>query len=70
MNKIFTRREFFVKVTSVSAVIASGGVLSACGDDSPPIVDFTTASQAAIHCRTASSCGRTPNIKPVAMRLH
>jgi alkaline phosphatase D len=40
MNKIFTRREFFVKVTSVSAVIASGGVLSACGDDSPPIVDF------------------------------
>ena len=40
MKKILTRREFFVKVTSVSAVIASGGVLSACGDDSPPIVDF------------------------------
>ncbi|HSW16859.1 MAG TPA: alkaline phosphatase D family protein [Ramlibacter sp.] len=42
-----TRREFLIKVSSVSAVIAAGGVLSACGgggggggdDDAPVAVD-------------------------------
>ena len=35
----FTRREFIVKLSSVSAAVASGGVLSACSDDPLP-VDF------------------------------
>jgi alkaline phosphatase D len=34
-----TRREFIVKLSSVSAAVASGGVLSACSDDPLP-VDF------------------------------
>jgi len=33
----FTRREFIVKLSSVSAAVASGGVLSACSDDPLPV---------------------------------
>jgi len=36
----FTRREFIVKLSSVSAAVASGGVLSACSDGEPAPVDF------------------------------
>ena len=40
MIKTFTRRDFVIKVSSVSAVVAAGGVLSGCGDDSMAPVDF------------------------------
>ena len=37
MANQFTRREFIVKLSSVSAAVASGGVLSACSDDPLPV---------------------------------
>lgn len=37
MASQFTRREFIVKLSSVSAAVASGGVLSACSDDPLPV---------------------------------
>jgi alkaline phosphatase D len=41
-----TRREFIVRLSSVSAVLAAGGVLSACGGGDDPLVrfDFGVAS--------------------------
>jgi alkaline phosphatase D len=35
-----TRREFIVRMSSVSAVLATGGVLSACGGGDDPLVRF------------------------------
>jgi alkaline phosphatase D len=40
VDSLLTRREFMIKVSSVSTVLAAGGALSGCGDDSPPPVDF------------------------------
>jgi alkaline phosphatase D len=34
------RRDFLIKVSSISAVIASGGMLSACGGNESPMVNF------------------------------
>ena len=35
-----SRRDFIIKLSSVSATLASGGILSACGSDSDPMVNF------------------------------
>ena len=35
-----SRRDFIIKLSSVSATLASGGMLSACGSDSSPLVNF------------------------------
>ena len=35
-----SRREFIIKLTSVSATLTSGGILSACGSDLAPMVNF------------------------------
>ena len=40
MDSLLTRREFLIKVASVSTVLAAGGALSGCGDDSALPVDF------------------------------
>ncbi len=41
MNKIsHPRREFLIRLSSVSAVLASGATLSACGDGNDPVVLF------------------------------
>ena len=47
MKSSTSRREFFIKITSVSAVLATGSVLSACGgsDDAAPVAfNFGVAS--------------------------
>ena len=35
-----SRRDFIIKLSSVSATLASGGILSACGSDASPMVNF------------------------------
>ncbi len=35
-----SRRDFIIQLSSVSATLASGGILSACGSDSAPMVNF------------------------------
>jgi len=35
-----SRRDFIIKLSSVSATLASGGILSACGSNSDPMVNF------------------------------
>jgi len=41
MNKIsHPRREFLIRLSSVSAVLASGATLSACGNGNDPVVSF------------------------------
>ena len=35
-----SRRDFIIKLSSASAAIASGGILSACASDSAPMVNF------------------------------
>lgn len=35
-----SRRDFIIKLSSVTATLASGGILSACGSDSDPMVNF------------------------------
>ena len=35
-----SRRDFIIKLSSVSATLASGGILSACGSESAPMVNF------------------------------
>jgi alkaline phosphatase D len=40
MTNSTQRRDFLIKVSSISAVIASGGMLSACGSNESPMVNF------------------------------
>ena len=40
MKNSTQRRDFLIKVSSISAVIASGGMLSACGGNESPMVNF------------------------------
>jgi alkaline phosphatase D len=40
MNTHSSRRDFLIKVSSISAVIGSGAVLSACGGNESPMVNF------------------------------
>lgn len=40
MKNSSQRRDFLIKVSSISAVIASGGMLSACGGNESPMVNF------------------------------
>lgn len=40
MTNSTQRRDFLIKVSSISAVIASGGMLSACGGNESPMVNF------------------------------
>lgn len=40
MKTIQPRRDFLIKLGSISAVISAGGVLSACGDSSSSMVNF------------------------------
>jgi alkaline phosphatase D len=40
MNNTSSRRDFLIKVSSISAVVSSGAVLSACGSNESPMVNF------------------------------
>lgn len=40
MNNKSSRRDFLIKVSSISAVVSSGAVLSACGSNESPMVNF------------------------------
>ena len=40
MNNIQPRRDFLIKVSSISAVLTAGGILSACGSSDSPMVNF------------------------------
>ena len=40
MKNIQPRRDFLIKVSSISAVLATGGILSACGSSDSPMVNF------------------------------
>jgi alkaline phosphatase D len=40
MKTVQPRRDFLIRLSSISAVISTGGVLSACGDNSSSMVNF------------------------------
>ena len=40
LKNIQPRRDFLIKVSSISAVLATGGILSACGSSESPMVNF------------------------------
>jgi len=40
LKNIQPRRDFLIKVSSISAVLATGGILSACGSSDSPMVNF------------------------------
>jgi alkaline phosphatase D len=40
MKNTSSRRDFLIKVSSISAVVSSGAVLSACGSNESPMVNF------------------------------
>ncbi len=40
MKHINPRRDFLIKVSSISAVLSTGGILSACGSNNEPMVNY------------------------------
>jgi alkaline phosphatase D len=40
LKHIHPRRDFLIKVSSISAVLSTGGILSACGSSESPMVNF------------------------------
>jgi alkaline phosphatase D len=40
LKNIQPRRNFLIKASSISAVLATGGILSACGSSDSPMVNF------------------------------
>ena len=40
MKTTHARRDFLIKVSSISAVLSTGGILSACGGNESPMVNF------------------------------